>query len=190
MIFRIDDVSVNTDLVKLKKIVSTVRKVVPDAAFLFAISPMVHDVSEERAGDFERAFPRVLSAISDHRVMFKVSRLGVPDLAGITTSNWSVASHGLVHVDHRLMGREAQELSIVTSCALVGTFSFVPPFNKYNKDTISVCDEHNISLVRFEDGWEHVLYNDFNNRDYDAKYYMHTHDVDVAFLKSWLSNKK
>lgn len=188
MIFRVDDVSVNTDLVKLKKIVNTVRKVVPNAKFLFAISPMVHDVSKERVGDRERAFPRVLSAHSDHRAMFHVDRLGVPDVAG-TISNSSIASHGLVHVDHRLMGREAQELSIVTSCAVVHTDVFVPPFNKYNKDTIDVCEEHGIDLIKFEDGWQHVLYNAFDNNIY-SRYYLHTHDVDITFLKKWLKSKK
>jgi hypothetical protein len=182
MIFRVDDVSVNTDLAKLKKIVATVRAVMSNAEFLFAISPLVHDVSQERAGDQERAFPRILSAYSDHREMFTVSRLGIPELGSI--GKHDIASHGLVHVDHRLMGKEAQELSIVTSCALVGTSTFVPPFNKYNADTIAVCKEHGIDLVKFEAGWKHVLYNDFDRSN--SYYYLHTHDVSLDALKSWL----
>jgi hypothetical protein len=185
MIFRIDDVSVNTDLEKLKKIVNTIGKAAPQAKFLFAISPLVHDVSKERVGDHERAFPRLLSAHSDHREMFSVRRLGLPEFkVGYSAQ---LASHGLVHVDHRLMGREAQELSIVTSCALVDTSTFVPPFNKYNKDTIDVCEEHGIDLVKFEHGWRHVRFNDFEPTH--ELYYLHTHDVDIDFLNIWLRKK-
>jgi hypothetical protein len=129
----------------------------------------------------ERAFPRKLSAMSDHRNFFKVQKLGLP--LGQVTGVVRLASHGLVHADHRLMGREAQELSIVTSCSLVDTRVFVPPFNKWNKDTESVCAEHGIELVKFEDGWRHVNYNKFDPTH--ERYYCHTHDVTAESLAKW-----
>ncbi len=95
-----------------------------------------------------------------------------------------IASHGLIHVDHRLMGREAQELSIVASCSLVGAKIFVPPFNKWNRDTASVCDEHGIELVKFEDGWRHVRFNAFDPSH--DKYYLHTHDTTATWLREWM----
>lgn len=184
MIFRIDDVSVNTNPDNLRGIVGVIQERLPEAKFLLAVSPMVHDVSEEPSADRERAFPRLLSAMSDHRLLFKVARGGVPEY--VREMGLPLASHGLVHVDHRLLGREAQELSIVASCSIVGTTTFVPPFNHWNRDTESVCAEHSIELVKFETGWRHVCFNRFD-RSVPGKYYLHTHDTDSNWLRVWLS---
>jgi hypothetical protein len=181
MIFRIDDVSVNTDLEALEGILDTIKHYCPFANFLLAVSPMVHDLKHAPVADRERAFPRILSAMSDHRNFFKVDHAGIPEAHGMRGAQF--ASHGLVHVDHRLMGREAQELSIVTSCSVLHTKVFVPPFNKYNADTESVCAEHGLELVRFEDGWRHVNYNDFDSGH--DRYYFHTHDVTTSDLDAW-----
>lgn len=187
MIFRIDDVSVNTDRGGLYALIDTVRRHVPGVKILLAVSPLVHDVSHEPSPDNERPFPKILLAMSDHRKMFSVQRCGIPgDLTCIGED--AIASHGLVHVDHRLMGREAQELSIVTSCSLVESSIFVPPFNKWNKDTESVCAEHGIELVKFEDGWKHVNYNVFDPGH--LKWYMHTHDTDAKRLGAWFGTRE
>lgn len=182
-IFRIDDVSVNTDMAACVDIVQTIRNRVPGVRIMMAFSPMVHDMKGEPVRDRQRAFPRKLSAMSDHRELFRVKVSGLP--SGVESLFDIPASHGLVHVDHRLMGREAQELSIITSCSLYGTSVFVPPFNKYNKDTISICDEHDLDLVRFEDGWQHVNYNAFDKAQ--PLYYLHTHDTNVKSLDEWFN---
>lgn len=180
--FRIDDVSMNTDLGSLWSIVDLLHRRCEGARVVVAVSPLVHRLDGEPLKDRERAFPRKLSAMSDHRNLFRVEHMGMPDFGSLDVK---VASHGLVHVDHRLMGREAQELSIVTSCSLLGTQLFVPPFNKYDADTISICKEHEIELVRFEHGWQHVRYNDYSPKHH--LYYMHTHDTNSTFLDVWLS---
>jgi hypothetical protein len=179
--FRIDDVSANTNLDSLNALIETIRGRISGARVMLALSPLVHDVSGEREADRERAFPRKLSAMSDHRNLFRVKIAGLPTIDGDIT----IASHGLVHVDHRLMGREAQELSIVTSCSLLDTEIFVPPFNKYNKDTVDVCQEHGLELICFEDGWQHVKYNDFDP-SHDL-YYLHTHDTTAEWLAKWFA---
>lgn len=183
MIFRIDDVSVNTDSAHLGAIIDTIRARLPESKIMIAVSPLVHDMSHAPLADRERAFPRVLSAMSDHRAFYKV------DLADDYVCDFHAdyiirASHGLVHVDHRLLGREAQELSIVASCSLVDTKTFVPPFNKWNRDTESVCAEHGISLVKFEDDWRHVRFNDFDPQH--ERYYLHTHDTTAEWLAGWM----
>ncbi len=183
MLFRVDDVSINTDTDYLHELVAVVRGRLPKAEFLFAVSPLVHDLSWCVGSDRQRTFPRVLSAVSDHRRFFEVQHAGVPDVYGPGRLP-TLASHGLFHVDHRLLGREAQEMSIVGSCSLVASKIFVPPFNKWNKDTESVCAEHGIELVKFEDGWRHVNYNKFDPAH--DKWYLHTHDVDSARLGAWL----
>jgi hypothetical protein len=188
VIFRIDDVSVNTNQAKFEAIAETIRRYVPDGIILAAVSPMVHEMTT--TDEPERVFPRVLNAMSDHRKFFHVQRAGIPTFWSEHRIN--VASHGLVHVDHRLLGREAQEMSIIMSCALLKTDIFVPPFNKYNQDTQSVCDDQGVRLVRFESGWEHVRFNAFNpgkpripDEFISGGYYLHTHDTDADWLDRW-----
>jgi hypothetical protein len=186
-LFRIDDVSVNTDLHRLMLTLAAIRSRVHNAKIVLAVSPLVHDMREQPEKDHERVFPRLLSAMSDHREFFKIGRGGNP-----LTPAWEaqlgpvrVASHGLIHVDHRLLSREVQELSIIASCSLLETTTFVPPFNKYNKDTLDIAAEHSIEVVRFEDGWRHVKHNSFNR---DQKlWYFHPFDLTPVELDSWLA---
>lgn len=182
--FRIDDVSLNTDFDRLAEIADVLSMhVYAEVDLLLAISPAVHEVSEREAG---RIFPKVMGAMSDHRVFFRPSALGVPWTAinsrGI---QYRAAAHGLLHVDHRLLGREGQEMSILVSCAVTRSMIFVPPFNKYNRDTIDICREHGIGLVRFEEGWRHVGHNTFDPTH--NLYYLHEHDTEPEDLKRWLS---
>jgi hypothetical protein len=182
--FRIDDVSANTDVHRLESLIRTVRARVPKAGVVLAVSPLVHDMSKEPERDHERAFPRLLSAMSDHREHFKVGKGGDPTEAPQFDDCIS-ASHGLVHVDHRLLAPETQELSIVASCSLLGTSIFVPPFNKWNACTERLCREHGITLVKFEEGWRHVKHNRFNRQQ--RLWYFHTFDVTPVELDAWLA---
>jgi hypothetical protein len=67
------------------------------------------------SGCGDRVFPAIFKAYSDQRHFLR------PDSCGIPASPPGVerASHGLFHLDHRLLGEEAQEMSILASCALV-----------------------------------------------------------------------
>jgi len=92
-----------------------------------------------------------------------------------------------VHVDHRLLKKEAQELSILVSCSLSKSKIFVPPFNKWNKDTDEICEEHGIELVKFEDGWLCMEYNNFDvNHDL---WYVHSREFTVESFKKWIINQ-
>ena len=186
MIFRIDDVSVNTDPVHLVEMVQTLHRVFPRAKIMLAVSPIVFNA--ENADDpleKQRIFPRILKAHSNHRSFFRMDRMGIPDLP--TGSHIVVASHGLVHVDHRLMSCEAQELSIFVSCSLLRTYTFVPPFNMYNEDTKRICDDEGIELIRFEEGWRNIHYQRLSPNT--VRYYMHTHDTKIPFLRDWLKGE-
>lgn len=186
MIFRIDDVSLNTDQDGLAARMRTILERVPRAHFMLAISPLVYSGRVDLAHPDElgeRCFPRRWNALSDHRVFYQVTAAGLPPTGIPFAHVVSLASHGLVHVDHRLLGREAQELSILASCSLVGTKRFVPPFNKYNADTIAICREHGIELVQFEHGWRHVRHNAFDPEH--SRYYFHTHDTSPEWFSEW-----
>ena len=98
-----------------------------------------------------------------------------------------MASHGLIHVDHRLMTKEAQELSILTSASLVKANVFIPPFNKWNKDTESICDEHGIELIKFEDGWLCMEYNSYD--DNHDKWYLHAREFSIEKFKKYFDGR-
>lgn len=164
---------------RLEAFLAQARAKTEDLKILLAVSPAVFDMPKRDVGNgiiAERVFPSILNAHSDHRVFYKIEKIGIPDwLDGLSEKyNCLLASHGLIHVDHRLLPFDAQEMSIVTSLSLIKSNIFVPPFNKYNKDTERVCEENEIDLIKWEDGWNHLGYQPFSN---DGKnYYVHLHD--------------
>lgn len=177
-VFRIDDVSLNTNPERLVRIVEMLQQRAPSATVMLAVSPAVANIPPSpKALDAERLFPSIWHTESDHRVFFNMDRIGVPEIVtrlrripGIR-----VAGHGLVHVDHRLLKRSAQELSIVMCCHLLQSSVFVPPFNKWNAKTEAICAEFGIQLVRYEEGWRHLAFHKFDPKH--PLYYVHTHDL-------------
>ena len=151
--FRFDDVCINADIDLINSITNYIYYIYPHARVIFGVSPLVHD----NCG--ERVYPEILNAHSDHRLLFAVDRAGLP--TGLHPAVL-MAGHGLAHVDHRLLGYEAQEMSILISCSLVKASIFIPPFNKYNGFTVDICKEQNIELIKFEDGWRSMEYCTFD----------------------------
>ena len=176
---RIDDISVNLDYERLTSFLQLVRSKYPQVSILLAVSPMVFDMSKwepTSESTKERVFPAILNAMSDHRVYFKVEKIGIPSWLHDVVDKYqcTLATHGLIHVDHRLLSRDLQELSVISSASLVNAKIFVPPFNKYNDETVEICHRNEIELIRWEDGWTHLGYHPF--ADNGRKYYVHLHD--------------
>lgn len=189
-VFRFDDICGNTHIDKVNRMADIVRAAVPDAEIWYCVSPLYHDLNRSfinHAGPVkppvglneEFVFPPILAAMSDHRVFYKVDRCMIPDIP----DNVTKVNHGLFHIDHRLLHREAQEMSIVGAASLVKSDIFVPPFNKWNKDTEEICAEHQIRLIKFEDGWLHMLHNQFNRLH--PAYYTHSQDFTVGLFTKW-----
>jgi len=180
-IFRFDDVSINSDMNTTNAMADFLKEKFPGCVILFGVSPAVNDMSSFTGVTRERIFPKIFNAYSDHRIFFKVDKVGIPEF----TDGVTLASHGLVHVDHRLLDKSAQEMSILISSSLVKSSVFIPPFNKYNQDTIDICKEHNIILVKFEDGWLCMEYNKYNP-DHD-KWYIHAREFTFEQFKNWFN---
>ncbi len=179
-VFRFDDININEDLEKTVQIASVIRDKIPDARVIFCISPMVNDMSSHNGKDAERIYPKIMNALSDHRNFYKVDLCGVPLIP-----DWvETAGHGLFHVDHRLLTKEAQEMSIISSCSLSKSSIFVPPFNKWNTDTEKVCEEFDIELVKFEDGWLCCEYNEFNPKH--NLWYIHAREFTLKGFIEWI----
>jgi hypothetical protein len=185
-IFRVDDICINTDKNKILKIVATIMEKYPSAEIVFGVSPLVHDMSSSEGKRKERIFPEILNAYSDFRLFYKVDLAGVPvkliEEAQKLCPRLKLAGHGIVHLDHRLLTKEVKELSILVSCSLIKASAFIPPFNKYDVDIEEICKEHSIDLIKFEDGWKHLLYNKISENS--SKYYFHTHDFTLEELVS------
>jgi len=175
MIFRFDDVCVNSDMQLLNDLTNILIEKFPNSEVIWAVSPMVDSKEKYR----QRIFPKKWNAMSDYRQFFKMDKIGIPDLHPKVT----LAGHGLVHVDHRLLDYHAQELSILLSCNLIKCDMFVPPFNKWNKDTEKICLENDIELVQFEDGWKSMEYNSFDKENYH--WYLHAREWSPESFKNW-----
>ena len=179
--FRFDDICINADMDKANTMARMLVRKFPRCEVLFCISPLVHDMSNTSGATAERIYPKIYNAHSDFRKFYNVDLCGMPEII----SEVAKASHALIHVDHRLLSREAQEMSILTSCSLAKAKIFVPPFNKWNRDTEEICKEHNIELVKFEDGWLCMEYNDFNP-DHNL-WYIHSREFELEEFKNWLT---
>ena len=178
--FRFDDININEDLEKTICIAKLIKEKIKDVRIIFCISPLVHDMSKQDGKNKERIFPKIMNAHSDHRNFYKVDKCGIPQIP-----DWvERAGHGLIHVDHRLLSKETQEMSIITSCSLSKSSIFVPPFNKWNKDSETICKEFGIELVKFEDGWLCCEYNEFNNNQ--DLWYFHAREFTSKEFERWL----
>ncbi len=177
--FRFDDVCLNSDPGIIPVIIGVLLTSFPGCHIILGVSPLVN------SGCGQRVFPKLYNAISDPSVFYNVDACGIPDIV----NNWnkeivSLAGHGLIHVDHRLLDLQAQEMSIVASCSLVKSKIFIPPFNKWNTDTEIVCEHHGIKLIKFEDGWLSMEHN-FYREGHDL-WYLHAREWTLDKLEEWL----
>jgi len=186
-VFRFDDVCVNADMELIQKMTDFLFDRFPDrVVVMWGLSPLVNDMSSEQSPiEQQRIFPRILNAHSDHRLFYQVDKLGIPDKID---KRVALASHGLIHVDHRLLSKDAQEMSILISDSLAGnTKCFIPPFNKWNKDTEDICNEHQIILVKFEEGWKCMEYNSFDVNH--SRWYLHAREFTFEQFREWFNHE-
>jgi hypothetical protein len=181
--FRFDDICTNADMDLHISIAKYIKEKYPSADILFCVSPLVHDMSSMEGKESQRIFPKILNAYSDYRKFYMVDKCGIPKFPDWITG----AGHGLIHVDHRLLQKQAQELSIITSCSLSKSSFFVPPFNKWNDDTESICAEHGIKLIKFEDGWLCCEHNNFNPNH--NLWYLHAREFTFNSFKDWIDKQ-
>lgn len=177
--FRMDDVSCNSVMSEVNDIAFYLKTRFPECRIIYGISPLVFSIS----GHNQRVFPKILTAQSDHKEFFKADKMGIP---GDIPDYVEKASHGLFHVDMRLLRYECQEMSILASCSLVGTSLFVPPFNKWNGLTEDICRIHKIGLIKFEEGWRSL-----EHEPYDPEHklwYFHHWAFGLDKVKNWLGD--
>lgn len=192
-IFRFDDISPNTNLIKLSHMTEFLIKNNLFDEIWYCISLFAHDPeiqyhkSEPQKTDLEkeRVFPNIFKAFNDYKNFFLVDKFfnEFINLKKQIHKKVKLVSHGLFHIDHRLLTKEVQEVSIMVSCNFVNSFIFVPPFNKFDGNTENICDEQGIKLIKWEDDWLHLKHNKYDKSH--EKYYVHTFDLNEKEFYKW-----
>jgi len=180
--FRFDDVTARSDMELTNAIATICRKKFPDCRIIYCISPLICDMSgESDPVTKQRIFPKIWNAYSDYRKFFNVDIAEMP-----VVPPWvEIASHSLIHVDHRLLSKEAQEMSILVSASLCKSKIFVPPFNKWNKDTDDICQRNGITLIHFESGWRCAEYEPFDKTR--ELWYLHAREFTIKSFTEWIN---
>ncbi len=176
-VFRFDDICLNSDIEQATELTKTLQWRFPGCSVMWVVS-LLSTIEKD-----QRVFPSIWKAYSDYKVFYKVKQMGIPTIP--SELEVLTASHGLVHVDHRLLTREAQELSIIVSCSLLNTSIYIPPFNKWNKDTEEICKEQHIHLIKFEDGWRNMKFEKFDSKHYF--WYLHHREFTTDELGYWMN---
>jgi len=178
LIFRNDDVNMNSDFIEMDEMYRMIRKSFPTSEIWSCVTIF------SRGNAKGTVYPTVPFKDKPFNYFLEVDRVcdqyRAPDYV-------KVVSHGLWHLNHSKINPELQEASIVTSCNLLDTATFVPPFNAWNKDTDKICKKHDIELVKFEDGWKSLEHNAFDPRH--KKWYFHSWNFNPEKLAKQLNVK-
>lgn len=164
MIFRNDDINPSTKWHETNKIYKFIKETFPEVQIWSCVTLLGRD--NEKGS----VYPETPFKYNPTEWFYKVNSFTekIQDNFGVIT-----ASHGLLHFDHSVCSYEQQEMSIVTSCNYLNTKIFVPPFNRYNDDTIAICLKNNITLIKPEEGWCNL------------KYVMFEPSVKLWYFHSW-----
>lgn len=179
MRFRFDDVSVNENLPLLQKMTDFLFEKFPDCEVIYGVSPLVWDMSKYEGKEKHRVYPKEVNPLSKVSEHYYVDKCGIPEMDRRVLT----AGHGIVHQDHRLFNWQTQELSIMVSCRLVDAVTFIPPFNKWDSNTETICEANGIELIKWEDGWRCMEYEKYDpNHDL---WYLHARELTFERFVKW-----
>jgi hypothetical protein len=147
IIIRNDDVNPNTDYKMLMAIYDIIDEFVPNAEIWSVWSPACFNMPNQNILYPVSYYP--LRNQPAETLLKMVTHIGLP-LEGVRYHK--ICSHGLYHISHKNMPRDWQVASIVGSCNMLRTKTFVAPFSEWDETTEEVCRTHNISLVH--NGWK------------------------------------
>lgn len=139
-IMRIDDVSPNTDFSDFKEQISILRK----KGFKLIVGVNLF-CKESVDGALYPDLPLSQQPMSYLLNVDKMLRM--QDVLDCGVKPEEIVSHGLVHTNHARMSRDAQMVSILTSCSFLGTKRFIPPFNAVDETTKEICSGHGIEII-------------------------------------------
>lgn len=174
LIFRNDDINANTDKKHLSSIYGVIHELFPNAEIWSGITLFS---GRNTKGCVYRDLPL---KSKETNWFYKNADTFMYDYRH---PMYKVVSHGLYHIDHSKVSRETQEMSILGSCSYLKTDTFVPPFNKYNQDTIDICFDNHINFK--PDGWKSLEFNTFDHQH--NRWYFHSWRYTPKQLKEHLN---
>lgn len=174
MIFRNDDVTVNTSPQDLANIYGIIHNYFPNAEIWSCVTLFSQKNSSGSVYSSVpfKTYPTNWFYKTANSFMYEFKH-----------PLYKIASHGLYHIDHSKVSRETQEMSILGSCSYLRSNIFVPPFNRFNKDTVDICYDNDIKIDM--DGWKSLEYNNFDQNH--KKWYFHSWRYSQESLKRTLS---
>lgn len=158
MIIRNDDVSANSS--GLKFFYDTLTRLFPESTIYSCTT-----VFSKNGGKFKQSvYPDLPLKEQELDYFF--------DVDGVKSDYWCVeleypnlklASHGLWHFDHTKVDSQLKKASIISSCRLLKTDIFVPPFNRWDEEMDLICLSNNIQMIKSnEAGWKSFEHNKFD----------------------------
>lgn len=160
VIFRNDDVNPNSDYDQLMEMYDIILEAIPDAEIWTVWCPICKNLNSDNM------YPDKDLPIKNQAIDYfykNADKIGLPRKDG---RYFKMCSHGLIHFNHKGLPYELQEMSIVTSCFMLDTKTFIPPFSEYDKNTEDICAKFGIELVK-RDGWMPL---DYHYQNFDPKY--------------------
>jgi len=174
LVLRNDDVNPNTDFKDMADLYCDISEYIPNCRIISCFNFFA------RTCESGSVYPCVPFKDRPVNWFYSVNRVLNPYLV-----SGDCASHGLFHIDHTKVGRETQEMSILSSCNMLKVKTFVPPFNRFNEDTIDICKENDIWLVGLDEKWKSIEHEEF---DPSYKYwYFHSWRFNQRSLRKVLS---
>jgi RNA polymerase subunit RPABC4/transcription elongation factor Spt4 len=183
MKIRFDDICENSDVGKLLAMVEFALELGHEC--LLGISPMIS------GSEGEQPFPEIFKCYSDYRKFYEVDActddVFWSDELGSVYYNpkVTIASHGLIHIDHQRLTYGAKEMSILLSCKLLNARVFIPPFNRWDKEMDLICQDNEIELIKWEDGWRSMEHEEPG--ECTKTVYLHSRNMTITSFKNWLA---
>lgn len=172
---RNDDVNPSTDLERLYELYECIGRLYPSCKIISGITLF------GKWNNKESVYPDLPLKTKTNKYLYDTNRI----MHRYTHVIGEIASHGMFHVKHSTISKDAQEMSIVGSCRFLGTNKFIAPFNDYNEDTIDVCIDNNIELITKNYNWKSFEHNKFDsNHEY---WYFHSWKWSVKNLREYLN---
>lgn len=176
MLIRNDDVSPSTDLERLVELYDCINRAIPSSKIISGITLF------GKYNDKESVYPDLPLKDKSLKYLYDTNRI----LHRHSYVVGEIASHGMFHVKHSQLSKDAQMMSIVGSCRFLGTDTFIAPFNDYNEDTIDVCVENKIELLTKMYDWKSFEHNEFDSRH--KFWYFHSWKWSLKSLREYLNN--
>lgn len=181
MIFRIDDVNPNTDFKDFRTQLSFLRAKF-NARFIVGINIL------SKKNSTESVYPDPPFRSRERHFFYDVDQIiDMNEIKNLYLDKDEICSHGLFHIDHAKLSRDAQEISILGSCNFLGAKKFIPPFNQFNQDTVDICERNGIEFVN--NGGE-IEWKSLESLPFDEKHkywYYHPFRINHKTLEEKLS---